>query len=231
MSRLFRQSSRPSADPQASSEVTAVENDGAEGHTEVAESVADYMEHLLGRVRTRQADRDTIEGQTPESPSRAWEMADDGVLTAGAPQGSGIPAAALLEAHSVASRRGRNVDEMRAGVDSLREIANHSARSAVALHTSRKLRRSMAVTLPLAIISFVLAGALFVIGGENVRIYSQAFGTVMLGVIVMIELAHSFWKIKSASGRSRSSDNQQRPDAPLADPEADAEPAPSPAAS
>jgi FtsH-binding integral membrane protein len=101
-----------------------------------------------------------------------------------------------------------------AGVGTLREIANQSARAAVAKHSSRKFRKSVAVTLPLAVISFVLAGVLFLTEGSEARFYSQAFGIAMLGIIALIELANSFWKSKSRDPARTPAVSDEGPDEP-----------------
>ncbi len=110
----------------------------------------------------------------------------------------------------------------------MREVANLAARSAVANYSSRKLRRSVAITLPLSIISFVLAGLVYFLGGVGAKYFSLTIGTVMLGLIAMIELAHSFWKMKQldASRISRASGAEVAADIEVAD---DVEPAGPPA--
>ena len=86
----------------------------------------------------------------------------------------------------------------------MREVANFSARTAVASYSLRKLRKSVAVNLPLTIISFVMAGVLFIMGGAERTYQSQASGALMLGVIVLISLAHSIGKMRILdSGRAQ----------------------------
>jgi hypothetical protein len=167
------------------------DNQKPDGHAEVTDSVADYMQRLLGRMRAERpgdysSDESRAGGTSPDS-----ELGGGRTLQPGHPEdGSESPQEARK------SRRVHNVNEVRAGVGTLREIANLSARVAVATHSSRKLRRSVAITLPLAFVSFVLAGVLMLLGGNGEQFYGAAFGTLMLGVIVAIEITHSFWKIR-----------------------------------
>jgi pSer/pThr/pTyr-binding forkhead associated (FHA) protein len=216
MNRLFRQPVRPSTDavPATQPSVTAsppsvaehapvAEQKEADEHAEIADSVADYMEHLLGRARSRQGD-----GLAEDPPARRSSRGRvSSQNAASSPEEVQSPPA---------PRRPYNVEEIRAGVGTLREIANLSARAAVAKHSSRKLRQSsMAVTLPLAIISFVLAGVLFLIGGSEARFYSQAFGIVMLGCIALIELANAFWKAKNLDPARTPAVGEEEPDEPM----------------
>jgi hypothetical protein len=206
MHRLFSLPVRPAANAAAAPELSATaspqpaqeqapveEEKESDDHAEIADSVADYMEHLLGRVRNRH------NGVVAED-SRGRRTARDDVRseTADSPPTDLAGSAELPDkVRTAPPRRPHNVEAIRAGVGTLREIANLSARAAVAKHSSRKFRKSVAFTLPLAIISFALAGVLFLIGGSEARFYSQAFGIVMLGLIALIELANAFWKAKS----------------------------------
>jgi hypothetical protein len=84
----------------------------------------------------------------------------------------------------------------------LREIANMSARTAVAAHSTRKLRQAVTFMLPLTIVAFVLAAGMYVMGGEEGRFASQAFGTVMLGAIAALEVMRTGLKMVGR-GRGR----------------------------
>jgi hypothetical protein len=151
---------------------------------EPTDNVSDYMQQLLKRMR---AERPGDYSALSEEKSPGSGFASDGVPPSGDTAG---------DSPTRKTRRVHDVNEVRAGVGTLREIANFSARVAVATHSSRKLRRSVATTLPLAFVSFVLAALLMLVGGDDARYYGQAFGMLMLGVIVGIEMLHSFWKIR-----------------------------------
>src|SRR5258708_20606466 len=110
------------------------------------------MEQLLGRMRGERPgdyppDESRASGTSPDS-----ELGDGRAIRPGHPEGRSDSTPETRK-----TRRVHDVNEVRAGVGPLREIANFSARVAVATHSSRKLRRSVTTTLPLAMVSFVLA--------------------------------------------------------------------------
>ena len=220
LNRLFRQPARRADgsdwDPKS---VAAIRERSAEAnrtvdHSAIADSVSDYMEQLLGRMRSRQPGGPPV---VEPLDCDDWRMAKTSSAgrqdsEASKPnQDAGDGSHAATDTQRTTPRARPNLSEIRAGVGSLRQIANLSARAALAKHTTRKLRQSVAVTLPLSIISFVLAGVLYLLGGDRGQFYSQSFGTVMLGVIVTIELAHSFWKMKQSSAISLREPAQESP--------------------
>jgi hypothetical protein len=74
----------------------------------------------------------------------------------------------------------------------------------VAQHTTRKLRRSFALNLPLTILAFILAGALYVAGGGQRKFHVLALSTAGLGAIGAIEVVRSWLKIKYAEAQCNS---------------------------
>jgi hypothetical protein len=160
----------------------------------IADSVADYMEQLMGRMRSAETGAALIAQRDEMRPGRRPAEIESPPDSTERPE-SLSDAAAEASAEIKKARPRPNYHEIRAGVGSLRKIANLSARTAVARHKSRKFRRSVAITLPVLVISFVLARVLFLLGAPGAKFDSQAFGTVMLGVIVLIGLAYSFWKM------------------------------------
>jgi len=215
MKNLFRRPTPPTAEAGAPDDATPVEPqtspDAARAieHENIDDSVAEYMKHLLSRSRSARsaaaAGEDPVESAELTSPatedvdqeSRSETAAATAVVVI-----QELPPEPSLSISS--SRRRRTTGEIRAGVGSLREVANLSARTAVASYSLRKLRKSVAVTLPLTIISFALAAILFVMGGAERTYHSQASGALMLGIIVLISLAHSVWKIRILdSGRAQ----------------------------
>jgi hypothetical protein len=223
MKALFCKPARPSAEtpPSSAAPVNAfkISSEAKEGGQNAA--IADSMEQLMGRMQSGQTSGSVIvdpdEGRPQRRPAETESRSD----SATGPQTGSDPSSESPPNLKKARPR-PNYHEIRAGVGSLREIANLSARTAVARHTSRKLRQSVAITLPLSIISFVLAGVLYLIGGTDAKFYSQAFGTVMLGAIVLIELVHSFCKMKRLSSPRVSGLAQSRDNAPGAAPFDDA---------
>ena len=135
-----------------SSDEYATENNASQGEME-EESIEKYMERLLSQSRSmtktarRQEQQSPATDQNP-SPSEQRETRPDPApqpepeSTANNPQVSNAPV------HS------QNREEVRAGLDSLRELANYSARSAIVSHTWRKHRTSILTKLSLLILAF-----------------------------------------------------------------------------
>lgn len=195
VNRLFRSPERsvPAASV-APPALPAVAREARDDHAATAQSVAEYMERLLGR-KPETPDAGPTDDPEPSSTVSSAEPA---------PTASADQSVAGESAGPVKPRRRHNVAELRATVGSLRELANHSARAAVAKHSSRKARKSMALILPLMIAAFALGALLDRLGGTR----NQAFATTMLGVIACIELVHSFWRAKHRAHRARHRRNE-----------------------
>ena len=204
-SRFFRQTPRPAAavdvpaDPiPLPVEESQPEQRLADEHAEVADSVAEYMEKLLQRSRNERASRGIVDEPYRESPAAAQRVAEAPAERVA--EDLAAPAVEPIDptppAPDAARHRRRAVEQIRAGVGSMREIANQSARAAVAKHTSRKLRKSFAVTFPLTIGAFLLAGVISLLLGSEGRFRSLAVGAVMVGMIASIDLVRSWLKIK-----------------------------------
>jgi len=213
-SRLFRPHSRGAGSPPADSTppqpaAPAVDPQPAtpsnEEHPEVAASIAAFMERLLHRKRPG--------GIPPQAMiERKGEWTDD-VDWKGLPAEKPVESPPIKETDAVADetppeqppavspRARHNVHEIRAGVGSLREIANLSARSAVAKHSSKKLRKSFALMLPLAILAFLVGSAMIVAGGSEGRFYYHALGAMLIGLVTTLELLRSSTKAWRLGGR------------------------------
>jgi hypothetical protein len=214
---LFGKPARmPAAAAPVNALATSSEAKDVSENAAIADSVADYMEQLVGRMRSGSTGGSVVVEPEVWFHRRLAETESRSDCATGAQTGSDTSSDSPQSLKKARPRP--NYHEIRAGVGSLREIANLSARTALARHTSRKLRQSVAITLPLSIISFVLAGVLFLIGGTEAKFYSLAFGTVMLGAIVVIGLVHSFWKMKRLSSPCLSSFPQSGDDPPGAAP-------------
>ena len=89
---------------------------------------------------------------------------------------------------------------MRAGLDSLRQLANQSARSAIATHHWKKFRLKVAVKFALSVTSLAV-GVLLLTGrfwGFGSSIAPGCAATV-IGLIVGSELVYSYLKIRKLS--------------------------------
>jgi hypothetical protein len=164
----------------------------ADEHAEIASSVADYMEQLLGRMRNRRNGGVLIEERGIYASAHHSTVAGGGASHS-TDQGMGNEGS--RRARLRAPRRPHNAEEAQAAVGTLRQIANHSARRAVAKHSSRRLRRSIALTFLLAIIAFPCSGVLFTMAAREPQYASQGIGVMMLGTIATIMLLHSLWKM------------------------------------
>ncbi len=88
----------------------------------------------------------------------------------------------------------------------MRQIANLSARTAVAAHSSRRLKKAVVLMLPLSIISFVLAGGMLVLGGSAGLYFHHACGTAVVGVIAGIALFNSLATARRDRKHARSAE-------------------------
>ncbi len=160
------------------------------------ESVASYMEQLLSRSRGESAAR-------PGAPA----------VPQAAPAPSVVPAASAAQAarddvaaaDAARRRAARSLppeerEAMRANLDSFRELANISARTAVAKHASTKLKTGVQVKGVLALTAVVLA-VLMVLADLTGPVSYQpyAFATFGLALIMVIDfvrtmLSYSRWK-------------------------------------
>jgi hypothetical protein len=180
-------------------------------HAEITDSVADYMQQLLNRRRSERATK-AAEAQAAEKARRAeWaRRAAENDLACGAVQldpggacqtGPGTPdgSADLTASQMAASaRRQRTIVELRAGVGSLRDVANQSARTAVASAISRKLRRLVAFNLALTAIAIVLVVSFVRLGQSDSGYDALAVGATMIGLIHLIHVSQRIWKIRTS---------------------------------
>jgi hypothetical protein len=195
-----------------------------EEHPEVSASIAAFMERLLHRKRPS--------GIPPQAMiERKGEWTDDVDWKAPlaekpveSPPIEGADAVAdetpPEQSAAVSPRARHNVQEIRAGVGSLREIANLSARSAVAKHSSKRLRKSFALLLPLAVLTVLLGSAMFVAGGSEGRFFYHALGTMLIGLVATLELLRSWVKVRPRHrkhGTTRESGEQPADDRPLSE--------------
>jgi hypothetical protein len=207
LDRLFRRPVPPVTDTTsiAESEVALPQPAEAEnksgGDADTAETVAQFMTRLTG-----QSPANSLSAAIPaESQEEATSYASPRAPNVERPDaGGGMAAAAALTdpqvlqpGSSSSSRRPHTVAQIRAGVSPLRAVANLSARQAIVQSSLRRRRRSVAVTLSLAVISGVLTGALILKARNDAGYYWQACGALTLGAIVLVKLAHSVWKLRN----------------------------------
>ncbi len=196
-------------------------------HAETANTVNDYMQQLLSRQRAERAEPERpaeyepcaaqtgvagvaagfghrdgtgageVAGASAVLTSQAFQASEPDTEAVEGKEAVGVDAEMAAAHGAQRARRQVAINELRAGVGSLREVANISARTAVARHTSQKLRRMSIGTLVLTTISFVLVGVFAFLGESDARCYGLAFGAMMAGVILLIEFWYKVWKIKN----------------------------------
>ncbi|MCA9054826.1 MAG: hypothetical protein KDA75_13385, partial [Planctomycetaceae bacterium] len=125
-----------------------------------ADSVAAYMERLLSRTNAAvpvvhvppKKPESKVKEPQESAPVVEVQSVENSPAVAGEDEGRKSRGARRLDQQGIA--------EMRANIDSMREIANLSARSAVAVHYSRKLAVTYQVKLILTIVGGVIAAVL-----------------------------------------------------------------------
>lgn len=171
----------------------------AEAH---GDSIAAYMERLLARSRTSTPKSES----PPTEPARRRRPAAETEEPAAAAPPVPPPPPLEMPAAPPKSIAPEEKVALRANIDSFRELANASARSAVAKHESKKLRTMVQIKVALAIIAGGLTVVLFVansIGRISYGVYTlaAAFATVVMAFdLARTVLAFYRWKsVESAA--------------------------------
>jgi peptidoglycan hydrolase CwlO-like protein len=161
------------------------------------DSISDYMERLLARSRTATT---RPEPPTPESARRRRPAAETEETASAAPP---VPPPPPLEMPTAPPKSIAPEERvaLRANIDSFRELANASARSAVAKHESKKLRTMVQIKVALAIIAGGLTVLLFIansVGRVSYGVYTlaAAFATVVM-VFDLARTVLAFYRWKS----------------------------------
>jgi hypothetical protein len=191
----------PQAAPQSSSKEASTDSRSAY-HLEDAEnsdSVAAYMEQLLSRTRRSNSPASpTSPGQRPDHPAfsaamrpRAPEQPREDRAAVQADAGD-AEAAAVPPAQPPRPRRPHDKDALRANLDSMREVANLSARSALERHAFKRVRGMLFTKSLLAAAAFVISavifsGSFFGIGLTMVC----GWGAAAIGVVVLVDMFRS----------------------------------------
>ena len=158
---------------------------------EEEDSVAAYMKQLLARSNSSQQPEPEVQSPNRrENYSRSSAVADDGRINANGPDSdqdlSVEPPRPKREKPDV------DKDAVRRDMDSFRELANMSARSAVAKHSSKKIRIKLLLNLILAVTSFGLALVLLVTSLVTDKAYFvYAILSALVGVMTGFELLRS----------------------------------------
>jgi len=116
------------------------------------------------------------------------------------------------ESNKTDDRHAKNRDlARRMAMTSLREVANQSARNALAEHTQRKLKRKMWIDGSLACISMGLGGA-FLSQNFDQGLSWKTYGgvAVIIGVIAIVEMFRTFIRWQRATAMRKSGARRTR---------------------
>jgi hypothetical protein len=174
------------------------------------DSVAQYMEQLL--ARTRKGGVVPAEPWQPpkrdSKPSVSSTASHAAKAAAAEPTPAPVveePAKPLVPLEELGPSHRQDRDAVRANLASMREVANLSARTAIAKHTWRKNRSMLAVKLTLSIASFAFAFIIGVAGVFGTTSYRwHAFGSFLVGCVMTAELVRTILRLRNAKERKRS---------------------------
>jgi hypothetical protein len=161
------------------------------------DSVASYMEQLLSRNRGESAARP---GALPVTPAAPAPLAATAAPPTAESARDDVAAADSARRRAARSLPPEEREAMRANLDSFRELANISARTAVAKHASTKLKIGVQVKGVLALTAVVLAVLMVLAdltGPVSYQPYAIAtFGLALIMVIDFVRtmLSYSRWK-------------------------------------
>ena len=192
---------------------------GAELSDEVSDddTIAEYMERLLARSRKGGGEEPTkiIPAMVPslESSQKTIAPVETPVEELDLSHIAGMEPS-IVPVHPVGPMVPRakvNPNELRIRNEYLREVANRSARLALARHRQRQQRSARLFKGTVAVASLALGGSIFggLVGGGELR---SLYGLVALGISGFMggSLALDFWQIR----KMRQSANQERRHSP-----------------
>ncbi len=188
----------PSADPDVSEMAQEAKQ---ELDAEDPDSIAKYMEQLLARNRQGSDEGSVMSSPSPQTPKKE-KM----------PMPVSIPTYASESQVELASELNSEVSQpeetvalpeprplhperkqaLRANMDSMREVANLSARSALATHSWKRFRGALLAKIVICIVCFATAGVMFV--GRLLGWFESSlipWTTASIGCIMLIELMNS----------------------------------------
>ncbi len=177
------------------------------------DSVELYMQQLLSRLQTREPaaaeePRSTSPGDGFPECSRTAPTADQAVTaTAASPAEE-----ATVPAPSRPPRRldPRELAHLRANLDSMRQIANLSARSAVARHYAQKLEISLKIKVWLTIVAALVSLVLFSAKSWGRNSYDwQAFAAFQITLIASLELVRTLVRLRRVQKIAASDDGNE----------------------
>lgn len=192
------QHSAPSAELQAAPEAMSV----TEPEEDEYDSVESYMQRLLDRNRTAVAE---FEASQPAQYSARTVPHDLGELreleeilgsaTAGRESEGGDANQPALESLPIV-RPTIDATKVREGLQSLRKVANSSARSAIARSKWNKMRAQLVIQGGLAVLCMAVGGT--IVGGHWLELFGTSvwgWGAVAIGIGLGVKNLHNMWTI------------------------------------
>ena len=178
------------------------------------DTIAEYMERLLARSRRGSSDESTV---VVPAMVPSMEASRQTIAPAETPSVEDLDLSHLTGTESVVvpvhpvgpmvPRAKVNPNELRIRNEYLREVANRSARLALARHRQRQQRSARLFKGTVAVASLALGGSIFggLVGGGDLR---TLYGIVALGISVFMggSLSLDIWQIR----KIRRSANQER---------------------
>ena len=179
------------------------------------DSIADYMQRLLQRNRRRgQEDYEptaAVYSPAPE-PQRHVQpapMAHSSEMESGSElQDPQVHTSAEIENEPDLPVRTRaDAQEVRAGIDSLRHVANLSARTAVASHSWKRDRSLIFLRALLMLAAFAVAGVLLIgpLSPEG-RFANQGYAALFIAIVAGADFARTTWRIYSLNSLRKTSE-------------------------
>lgn len=212
LNRLFQRPAAP-----AVSEVPTLETSstvaGTMSSPEEENSVESYMQRLLSRVRENAPATSYEREEETSSGRRTSTKINDltPAVPASASAGKSSPATeSNVPSAELPTRPRHDSKEIRAGLNSLREVANQSARTAVAKHSSQKHRGRVAMRITLT--GIVLATMLTLLFIGEFGAAAAAFGVSLLSGASTV---HSWRRAKGPKpSRATSTRRKSQPSEP-----------------
>lgn len=160
------------------------------------DSVAAYMQRLLQRTRkggdAGVDSRYVAESKSKTPPSTA-NTSDERL----AGHESNLAEAGDVAHSELATKPPQDKDAIRAGMASMRELANQTARSAIARHSAKKLRGMLAAKVVLTALSLGMAGVLLTAPlWAGTSYLTIGLGTLVIGLLIAGDLGRTIYGIR-----------------------------------
>jgi hypothetical protein len=173
---------------------------------EEEESIADYMERLLARTRRGAPPALDDEGHVSQRRRDRYETSREHDLSAGSTPATDATAeeATDVRRRSAQPRSAPDKDAIREHLETFREVANLTARTAVAKHASKTLRITMAVKGAVALLCIAASGGyLFSWQAHGQAHFPHAMVCLIMAGVVAGSLVKNLVELRSSLKRTR----------------------------